>query len=203
MDPSNVFRYHGRSMWPLFQAGDLLLLEQVAAEELQAGDCIVYRKLGEEQRVIHRVVAADPCIRTQGDARPFKDDEPVAPEWVIGRVTTRMRHGRASRVRGGLAGLLQKRSYRLGGRLDPSRMSRGGSIARLLQRVLGRITNPSVRRAKVSSYASLGGRAKRYLVWGKQVVGQYNERGNRWLIFWPHSLWIDPAQLPSPAPRGT
>ena len=202
MDPSSVFRYHGRSMWPLFQERDLLLLECVGTDELQAGDCIVYRRDAEDQQIIHRIVSADPFILTQGDARPCMDDEPVAPEWVIGRVTTRMRHGQASRVHRGLAGLLQKRVCRLGGRLDPSRMSRGGSIARLLQCMLGRITHRWVRRAKVSSYASLGGLARCYLVWGKQVVAQYDQRGKRWMVFWPHSLWIDPAQLPSPVARG-
>ena len=56
---SNLFRYRGSSMWPCFQPGDLLVAEKVAFKQLRLGDCIIYRKTGEVDYIVHRIVAVE------------------------------------------------------------------------------------------------------------------------------------------------
>jgi signal peptidase I len=190
------FRYDGTSMWPFFQRGDLLVVRQVLPEDLRPGDCIVYRKTGGEENIIHRIIAVKPELRTRGDARPV-DDEPVAPAWIAGRVEGRIRYGHSTPVPGGVAGVWAGRFYRYAGRLESSRESKGGRIARFIQRFLGQISAPWLRRGRVASFNSADGKLN-YLVLGKRTVGVYNEQGQAWSIAWPLCLLIDPGRLPPP-----
>jgi len=194
---NTYFRYDGTSMWPFFQKDDLLVVRKVPLEQLRPGDCIVYRKTGEENHIIHRIIAVKPEIRTRGDARPVEDDQPVAPAWIMGRVEARIRYGHSTRVPGGVAGVWAGRFYRYAGRLEPSRESKGGRIAGFIQRFLGRISAPWLRRGRVASFNSADGKLN-YLVLGKRTVGVYNEQGQAWSIAWPCSLLIDPGLLPRP-----
>lgn len=193
-----TFRYSGTSMWPCFQIGDLLLVRKVQLGRLRVGDCIVYQRPDEAQPTAHRVVSVSPEIRTRGDSRPVEDDEPVAPGRVMGRVEGRIRHGRLARVSGGMRGAWAGRLLRQAGRLEPSRDSRGGVVARLVQRTVGRISGLWLHRCAVVSFTSAEGRGLSYLLLGRRVVGYYEHGSGRWTLVWPYSLLVDPALLAAP-----
>ena len=226
-----LFRYRGSSMWPLFQDGDLLATRKVAPGSLRRGDCVVYRKpeagltasetgiatnalkagsvpdagrvgnQGQRASTIHRIVSTVPEIRTQGDARPVQDDDPVAPEWILGRVETRIRCGRSSRVWGGMLGQWSARMYRLAGRLEPSRDSRGGRLARLMRSTLRPLTVLWLRRVRVVRFRSADGSSIQYLTVGTRAIAERNEQERKWFVRWPWSLLFDPCSLPETGRR--
>ena len=119
-----LFGYRGGSMWPLFQNGDVVVVKRVPLEQLRAGDCIAFRRPGQEQTTIHRIHRLKPDIRTRGDARPAADDEPVDPSWIEGRAEARIRYGHPTRLLGGLVGRWAGMFYPQVGKLNP-RWARG------------------------------------------------------------------------------
>ena len=187
-----MVRYRGRSMWPLFQEGDLLEIEKAPVGELRPGDCLVYRKGG--GTVIHRLVSVRPELRTRGDARPEADDEPVLPTWIMGRVVGRIRYGRLTLVTGGMMGVCAGMFYRRAGRLDPNRHAKGGSVARSIRRCLGRMTLYFIRHRRYANHLA----AEHYLTIGRRVVGFYDMNAGAWRFPWPWSLLIDPELLHPP-----
>jgi signal peptidase I len=184
------FRYDGRSMWPLFQPGDLLFVERVLPNQLRPGDCIVYQKGKEKESIVHRVVSVKFKIRTRGDARPIEDNEPILPEWITGRVVTRIRFGRPAKIHGGAIGIWQGTLFHYAGRLDPNRKSRGGKIARICQRLLGPIFIPWLRWGKVTTFHAPDG-ISIYFVFCKHPIAKYKEKGQTWNIIWPYSLMFN------------
>ena len=54
---ANFLRYRGRSMWPIFQDGDLLEVEPVEWQELRVGDCITYHSGDDKTLITHRIIA--------------------------------------------------------------------------------------------------------------------------------------------------
>lgn len=183
-----IVRYRGRSMWPLFQEGDLLEIETASVGELRPGDCLVYRRGGGGRTVVHRLVSVRPELRTQGDARSEADDEPILPAWIMGRVSGRIRYGRLTPVAGGMRGVWGGRFYRLVGRLDPARNTRGGKMARSIRRCLGRITAYFVRHKRFASLPA----SEHFLTFGRRIVGFYDMHDGAWRFPWPWSLLIDP-----------
>ena len=73
-----------RSMYPLLNRGDLILVKGVTREEIQLGTVIVFRHQG--GLAVHRVVRlSGETITTRGDANPEEDD-PITYDDVVGRV---------------------------------------------------------------------------------------------------------------------
>jgi len=177
-------------MWPILQTGDVLLVEKTPWEQLRPGDCIVYRKTGEEDYIVHRIVALQPEMRTRGDARKVEDDDPVLPGWIEGRIKARLRHGHMAPVSGGLTGVWAGRFYGYAGRLEPSRDSRGGKVARLIRGLLGPISAIWMRQPR--NITILPGKECKSgtLTVGGRVVAVYDEQARDWSIVWPYSLWI-------------
>jgi len=194
-----LFRYGGRSMWPCFQAGDILAVRRVPADELRRGDCIVFRDRTGENRVIHRIVSIRPDIRTRGDNRPIADDEPVHPGTIEGRVVERVRFGGTARVAGGVLGRLAGRAWRWAALLDPERDARGGELARRLRRLAGRWRRlvPG-RKLRLVRFTSGANATAHYLLRGRGIVGCFDRHRRRWSVVWPASLCIDPDDLPLP-----
>jgi len=190
-----IFRYKGNSMWPLFQDGDLLVIEQLQVGQLQPGDCIVYQKTGEERYTVHRIIQIRPEIRTRGDNQSVADNEPVSHNWILGRVESRIRFGNKRRIMGGKKGAWIGRVYRFVGKLDPSDNSRGGKISKLFQRVFGRITAVLFLKARIAAFRSADGRQKYYILVGNCLMGEYDEEKMLWFIPWPYNLVIDPDHL--------
>jgi hypothetical protein len=182
-------------MWPCFQPGDLLVAERIPFKQLRLGDCIIYRKTGEVDYIVHRIVLVKPALRTRGDARRVADDDPVLPAWIRGRVKARLRHGRMTRVSGGLTGVWAGRFYRYAGRIEPSRNSKGGKLARLLQTILGPISAIWMRRTSNVNCILKIGCTSNTLTVGNRVVAVYDERVMDWSIVWPYSLWIHARSL--------
>lgn len=78
------------SMSPHIEVGDIVIVQRVPLEEVQAGDIIQFREAGE--RVNHRVIDIQedergaPLFMTQGDANPNPDSDPVEAEQFVGKV---------------------------------------------------------------------------------------------------------------------
>ncbi|MFH2009866.1 MAG: GNAT family N-acetyltransferase [bacterium] len=88
----------GASMRPLIRSGDLLTLEPVDGRALHVGEVGLYRTPA-MKLVVHRLVrktvaSANTILYFRGDAG-YGGLETVAPSWVLGRVTTIERDGRA------------------------------------------------------------------------------------------------------------
>lgn len=108
--------YRGRSMLGLFRPGDALTIEPVPMAAVRPGDVVIYRGCnpgGQPVDVVHRVIAVTPGgLATRGDNNPCADQGLVNQENLLGRVTRRVRNGRARRVLGGRRGLLLVRLRR-------------------------------------------------------------------------------------------
>jgi len=189
--PVVVVRYAGRSMWPLFQEGDLLIVASVAPAAIEAGDCLVFVRQSGHQAV-HRVIQTAPRLVTKGDAHRRPDDEPVDPARVVGRVVERIRSGRATPVRGGTAGSLTALFFGVAGRLDPLSAGRGGRVARTIRRLLTPMGAGLLRRAHreaTDDGVAVTTRGGRVVAW---------RLGGEWTTPWPWSLVVDPASLDAP-----
>ena len=193
---TRLFRYAGRSMWPCFQEGDLLVVHRLPVGELRRGDCIVYRRPGEEADTVHRIVTLRPALWTRGDAWSERDDEPVTPESILGRVQERVRFGVSKPVAGGRAGRWLRLFYRYAGRLDPAREAKGGRLARLARNGSSCLLAFLSMRPHVVSYRTGKGDGLYYLVFGKRIVGKWNERERRYDLAWPYTLLLGPKLLP-------
>jgi signal peptidase I len=75
-----------RSMVPLLQPGDEVIVEPFNPSQLRQGDMVVIRSSSD--LVIHRVITIDQngCVHTKGDNLPFKDP-PVSAADILGLVT--------------------------------------------------------------------------------------------------------------------
>ena len=80
------------SMRPLMPPGTMIIVRPVEFTDLRVGDVITYQlESGQAAVVTHRIVSIDigddgPRLRTQGDANPSADIEPVRAEQVRGKV---------------------------------------------------------------------------------------------------------------------
>jgi signal peptidase len=80
------------SMRPLMPPGTMIIVRPVEFTDLRVGDVITYQlESGQAAVVTHRIVSIDigddgPRLRTQGDANPSADIEPVRAEQVRGEV---------------------------------------------------------------------------------------------------------------------
>lgn len=84
----------GRSMWPTYDDGDILLVVGAKSSDLKVGDVIIYRKY-DNTFVVHRIVDKSFIdgkwvFRTQGDNNSYPDPYPVQEDQVVGRVEARL-----------------------------------------------------------------------------------------------------------------
>ena len=72
-----------RSMWPVLDRGDLILIKGATREEIEVGTILIFRHGA--GITIHRVIRLDgDTIVTKGDANN-KEDEPITFDDVVGR----------------------------------------------------------------------------------------------------------------------
>ncbi len=82
----------GGSMSPAFEAGSLILLQPVEAEDISIGEIITYSSPGSETGLTtHRVMEINRAgerlsFTTRGDANLVDDHAPVSPEQLKGKV---------------------------------------------------------------------------------------------------------------------
>jgi signal peptidase len=79
------------SMEPTLAPGDVILVDDVPAERIQAGDIISFSQQGEVRTTTHRVIEVTESdgqlrFRTKGDANEDPDRSLVAPAQVEGRI---------------------------------------------------------------------------------------------------------------------
>lgn len=189
MPKDQFFRYHGRSMWPGFQDGDLLELELLPFAHINVGDCLVYRSI-RGQAAVHRVVAKGHALVTRGDAMLSIDLEPVTEQQIIGRVIRRHRFGRESFVSGGICGRFAGFFYHYAGRLDPQRHARGGRLACIFRDTVGTVLTPLWKRAVVKRLTCNGDKDLIIWVWGSAVIGSKEASRQQWTIVWPWCLLV-------------
>lgn len=90
----------GTSMVPAIHPGDVLSIEQVDPKEISRGDIVVYAR--EQVLVVHRIVrtsagSSEPHLVTRGD-RLLRDDSPILPGELLGRVASIERKNRRVNV---------------------------------------------------------------------------------------------------------
>jgi hypothetical protein len=192
------FRYHGSSMRPIFQEGDLLEVERVPFETLRRGDCIVFRN-GTAGQVVHRVVAAGATLQTRGDAIGKIDCGAVTPESLLGRVVRRYRLGVGQRVRGGWMGLLVGRFCGLAGRIDPLGASRGGRLGRRVQKGWLTVFGGMKRPGRIETLVLPDRSEVKVWYWGQLVIGRHDPPRGEWVLYWPWRLLFT---APQGAERG-
>jgi hypothetical protein len=187
---TTLFRYHGRSMWPCFQEGDLLEISSMAAGDIRSGDCIAFR--GDNGRTVaHRVVSAHGSMITRGDALPVIDEETILPEHVLGKVVRICRLGRAIKVRGGIVGRFAGCFYRYAGRIDPQRASRGGKLAKSIRTVSTAVLG--ILNYKCISRSMTLADERKITVWelkGK-IIGRQLTQGSERHLAWPWSVFVE------------
>jgi len=191
------FSYRGRSMWPVFQEGDLLEVKPTTFAELRAGDCITYRSHPDGTLITHRIFAMrDGIMHTRGDAMPWPDDFTVSEPQLVGKVIRRYRLGSLQVVVGGVKGRLYGGLYHYVGRLDPQREGRGGRLARLLRGSLQWLAAGFYRRGTVAQFGEVRQAGRCFWFVGQRPWASHDFLQGDWWVPWPQSLLIDPARLP-------
>lgn len=185
----NIFRYTGLSMWPCFQEGDLLEIESVATAQIRMGDCVVFFDHG-SQRVVHRVYCKGHNLKTRGDAFKHADEHAVPPHRVIGRVVCRYRMGRRVSITNGIIGHVAGRLYHFAGRIDPQRRSRGGRLARAIQKLSLTGLKPLWQRGRIHTLQRNG--EPPVVVWrlGTFTVGSQDAASKEWTVLWPWKIMV-------------
>lgn len=184
-----LFHYHGLSMWPCFQEGDLLEITQVDWTKIKIGDCLVF--WGEKgQQVVHRVSGKSKNLKTRGDAFRQSDESVVLSQQIIGRVIYRHRWGRKTSVANGLIGHFAGRLLHFAGRIDPQRPSRGGRLARSIQRLSLLVLKPLWERGKIHTLQR-DGKAP-VIVWrvGSLTIGCQDPTTREWTVSWPWRIMV-------------
>ena len=187
---TNTFIYKGRSMWPCFQEGDLLVVADIEFNQIRAGDCIAYQRTS-GRKAVHRVVALQSSLITRGDSLPCVDTESVKSEQVIGRVVSFYRFGRRHQVVGGFIGRIVGLFYRYAGRIDPQRQARGGWLARKI-RFFSMAILKTIQCDGKAERLKLDG-ADELKVWtiAGRVVGQQDQDSRQWKIAWPWVVLVE------------
>lgn len=112
----------GASMFPVLLSGDKVLVKKTAAENLAAGDVVVWSQ-DSQRRIAHRVVSIDassalPLITTKGDLC-LEPDPPVEFERVLGKIVAVLRDGGVQ--------WLKELDGKKGGPSDKAKASRQGA----------------------------------------------------------------------------
>mgnify|MGYP001279846509 CR=1 FL=1 len=191
-----LLHYHGRSMWPLFREGDLLVVRPVACDTLRVGDCIAFRTNGSDSRIVHRITGLGPAIRTKGDHLAREDDSCVSAAEIEGRVVARIRLGKRANIAAGWWGRVSARGLQWLARLDPARDARLGRCARMIRAVLAPLAARRLAKAATVRFATESGGQVERLVLGGRPVATFDDQARVWRVDWPSSLWIDPQRLP-------
>ena len=192
--PPSVVRYRGRSMWPLFQDGDILVALPIDLDEVRRGDCVLVAAPPGDP-FVHRVVLTRPALVTKGDAHRQADDPAPSGPALLGRVVERVRDGRRRAVAGGVGGRVQGRLLGQLGRLDPTVSGRAGQAARGVRVLLRPLGRRALLRARATAdpdgLLRVEGRSGRVLL--------REQEDGRWTAPWPVCLAVDERDAPATA----
>jgi signal peptidase I len=106
----NEISYIGSSMYPTFINGDRLTFDR--RSRITSGDIIVYAEPEGERYIIHRVIGIQGNqVQTAGDTNQSPDSYLLDRQKVVGKVIMRNRLTKATKVRGGIIGIIQYRYW--------------------------------------------------------------------------------------------
>lgn len=107
LKPGTFRFYHGKSMYPLFKAGDCVFLSELPSNELKKGDVIAYNSHISTSPVVHRIIGIKSgYFLVRGDNNPSDSIEEVSFSSVLGRIDSMERSRKKRPVSGGLRGIL-------------------------------------------------------------------------------------------------
>jgi signal peptidase I len=184
-------------MEPTLRKGDLLEISPYRSKKVKRHDIIVFRKPGQEQPLVHRVIAVTPSgVRTQGDNNSGQDPHFLKIEDIVGYVEVAWRGRQRRKIRGGrldslkikLARKFRTLDYRICSVLSPFYLAfaRSGIVYRLL---------PKYFQPRVVAFQANGRRQLRLMI-GRRLIGQYEDRSRRWHFHRPFRLLADERLLP-------
>jgi len=195
-DTSRTLVYSGTSMAPTLREPDLMEVRPYHTRQVRAGDVILFHAPGHPTPIVHRVERVTPSgIRTRGDNCRQADDWLLPADQIIGQVTAAQRGRRRRTLSNGYQGWIRARALRIA-------MPIGGAINRILHIPYHAVSGaggiprwlpPGWRPRKVLFQS--GERRIWRMMWGRHVIGQYEERRGEWRIRRPFRLLIDPREL--------
>jgi signal peptidase I len=195
-DPAGMRVYSGTSMYPTLREPDVMEIRPYRGRPIRAGDVILFHAPGRSVPIAHRVKSAAPNgIRTRGDNCRPPDEWLLSSDQVIGQVIIAHRGKRKRAVPNGNMGRVWAWWLR-------AWLPAGNAAGRILHLPYHALSGtgglrrwvPSGWRPRKMLFQSDGRRIWR-MVWGGQVVGEYEEGRGPWRIRRPFRLLIDPRDL--------
>jgi len=196
---SEFIVYKGSSMNPTLAEPDMLQVLPYEGRGPRVGDVLYYQPPGRHPRTVHRVVAVTPeGLRTRGDNNNANDPYRLQLSDIFGQVVAAHRGSHWRRIPGGPRGRWARHQARL--RQRANRLSARwlhGAYYALADSGLFRGLLPARLQPRVVAFQA---RSKVYLklMLGRRLIGQYDQRNERWLIRRPCRLFVDEAALPHP-----
>jgi len=189
--------YTGQSMYPTLREPAIMEIVPYRCAPVRVGDVVYFLPPETKEAVVHRVIRVTPAgIATRGDNNAYDDSVLLQPQDIFGRVLAAWRGKTRRRIVGGTMGRVVR--HWLGWRrilhrvvtqlLHPlyCSLAHWGGIARLL---------PAPYRPHVVVFR-VEGRAQRWLLWGRRVIGRYDDRTRHWQIQRPFRLLVDEHLFP-------
>jgi len=187
--------YSGTSMNPTLREPDLMEVRPYHGRPVRAGDVILFRARGRPAPIVHRVECVTISgIRTRGDNSPLQDDWLLAAGEIIGQVTAVQRGVRRRNVWNGEPGWVWAQALRVG-------LPICGAVNRALHVPYHALSSVGISRRLPRGLRprkvlfQSGERRVWRMMWGRLVVGQYEEGRGPWRIRRPFRLLIDPREL--------
>jgi len=186
-------------MNPLMQPGDTLLVVPCDPQTIYPGDVVLFMDPNRGQ-VVHRVMAINSQgVITKGDNNPTLDSRILAPQEILGRVTTIQRQGRTLPVPREVPAAL----YILKGRQWFDRV-----VFSLLQPLYHQLAQSGLFQGRLAAwmkprliYFSRGASPEWQLWLGKLLIGRKKAHQPHWSIRRPFHLFVDEASLPNQPPQ--
>jgi hypothetical protein len=186
-------------MEPTFNQLDVLELEAYGKEPIRAGDVILFTPPGDSQPVIHRVSRLRGATTfTRGDDSQVEDPWILRPPDIRARVVAAHRGSRRRIIRGGIMGLAVARAGRAKRRLlhFGAVIAKAAGGERPMRRLIS-ILIPVRLRPRVVEIRCRGAR-QLHLAAGRQVIGRYDRRRERWQVNRLGRVLVEPGTLPTP-----
>jgi SynChlorMet cassette protein ScmC len=185
----------GRSMMPFLRSGDLLEVMPLCCAP-KRGDVIYYKSPDDGKMVVHRVVSLTAAgAQTRGDNNANNDSYVVPLKAIIGQVVAANRNKRRFNVSGGWQGTASSfiaNGWR--GLLSTSSLIVGEYYRILARTGLCNRLLPAPLKPRLVAFGPQR-RQHLKLIWGRSVLGHYNNRAKQWQIRLPFRLFVDESAL--------
>lgn len=184
--------YIGPSMNPTLCEPEILEIVPYGSRPIQVGDVVFFTPHETDQAVIHRVIRVTLTgISTRGDNNSQEDIFLLQPKDIKGRVVAAWRGQERREIAGGWRGLLTSRWLRWQRTLDRdmSRLLHPVYYALAHWGIVARII-PSRLRPRIVVFQT-NGHSHRCLLFGRLLIGRYDDQQREWEIKRPFRLFVD------------